>query len=175
MKENVALIGFMGTGKTSVAERLAARMGKRCLDLDAVIAEKSGKTIPRIFEEDGEKVFRNLETEAVKEASRKSGVVLACGGGVVLDKVNIEHLRRNSVIICLTAKPEKILERVGASGTRPLLNVQDRSERMRRLLSSRDQLYEGSADHMVDTTDLTIDQVVERIVAVLGREMGEDQ
>jgi len=172
VKENIALIGFMGTGKTAVVERLAARLGKRCIDLDALIIEKSGKTIPRIFEENGEKGFRSLETEVVKEASQERGVVLACGGGVVLNRVNMEHLRRNAVIICLTAKPGTILERIIDDGTRPLLDVEDRSERIRELLSSRDPLYKRSADHMVDTTDLTLDEVVEKIVLALGKEMG---
>lgn len=167
MKENIALIGFMATGKTVVAEKLAATLGKRCIDLDALITKKSGKTIPRIFEENGEKGFRNLETQAVKEASLERGVILACGGGVVLNSVNIEHLRRNSVVICLAAQPEIILGRVTDEGTRPLLNVEDRSERIRELLSSRTSLYESSADYMIDTTDLTVDEVVERIVAVL--------
>ena len=167
MKENIALIGFMATGKTVVAEKLAARLGKRCIDLDALITEKSGKTIPRIFGENGEKGFRNLETQAVKEASRERGVVLACGGGVVLNGVNIKHLRRNSVVICLAAQPEIILKRVTDDGTRPLLNVEDRSERIRELLSSRASLYQSSADYLIDTTGLTVDEVVERIVAVL--------
>lgn len=167
MKENIALIGFMATGKTVVAEKLAATLGKRCIDLDALITKKSGKTIPRIFEENGEKGFRNLEIQAVKEASRERGVVLACGGGVVLNSVNIEHLRRNSVVICLAAQPEIILGRVTDDGTRPLLNVEDRSERVRELLSSRASLYQSSADYLIDTTGLTVDEVVERIVAVL--------
>lgn len=84
-----------------------------------------------------------------------------------MNSVNIEHLRRNSVVICLAAQPEIILGRVTDDGTRPLLNVEDRSERIRELLSSRASLYQSSADYLIDTTGLTVDEVVERIVAVL--------
>ena len=92
MKTSIALIGFMGAGKTAVGKALSEKLGKEFIELDPLIIEKAGKPIPRIFTEDGEIAFRELEIEVTKEVSGKKNAVIACGGGVPLNKINIERI-----------------------------------------------------------------------------------
>ena len=103
IKSNIALIGFMGTGKTSIAKDLATKLKKEFIHTDDFISVKAGKSIPKIFEQDGEQKFRELEIEVVKEISDKKNVVIDCGGGVILNVINIERLKKNAKIILLTA------------------------------------------------------------------------
>src|SRR4030042_3993286 len=114
MKTSIALIGFMGTGKTVVGKVLAKKLAKEFIELDAIIEKKAGRSIPEIFRQDGEIRFRELEIEAVRTVANKKNVVIACGGGIVLNTINIDRLRKGSVIICLTASPAVILRRTAA-------------------------------------------------------------
>ena len=111
MKTNVALIGFMGTGKTAVGRALARKLKKKFIELDPMIEQKAGKTIPEIFKEDGEIAFRELEIAVTKEAAGEKHAVIACGGGVVLNKINTDRLRTEGITVYLTASPEAILRR----------------------------------------------------------------
>ncbi len=111
MKSSIALIGFMGTGKTAAGKALAERLGKEFIELDALIELKAGKTIPEIFQQDGEVIFRELEIGVTKEVSQRKNAVIACGGGVVLNKINIDRLRKECLIVYLTASPRVILKR----------------------------------------------------------------
>jgi shikimate kinase len=166
MKTSIALIGFMGTGKSVVGGMLAARLGKDFIDLDAMIEEKAGRTIPEIFRKDGEIGFRELEIEAAREVSGRKNAVIACGGGIVLNKINIDRLRKECVIICLTASPEVILKRTSDDENgRPLLAVSEGTEQIRKLLRFRQPFYERSADFKIDTSKLDVASVVEEIVA----------
>ena len=98
MKTSIALIGFMGTGKTAVGKALAAKLGREFVELDSLIEQKAGKTIPEIFQQDGEIGFRELEIEVAKEVAVKKKAVIACGGGIVLNKINIDRLRKEGII-----------------------------------------------------------------------------
>jgi shikimate kinase len=168
MKSNIALIGFMGTGKTAVGKLLAQKLGKEFIELDALIEKKAGRSIPEIFRRDGEVHFRELEIEAVMEVSTQRNIVIACGGGVVLNTINIERLRKESVIICLTASPSVILRRTADDkASRPLLNVADRAGEIRNLLDFRRPFYARAADFTVNTTRLNIMGVVARILEKL--------
>jgi len=168
MKTNIALIGFMGTGKTSVGRALAIRLNKEFMRTDDLITESAGKSIPEIFKQDGEPRFRELEIEVVKKISNKKGIIIDCGGGVILNRINIDNLKKNSRIILLTASPEAILERVLKDGEqRPLLETQDKLERIKQLLSLREHLYKRSADFEIDTSNLDVDQVVDEILEYL--------
>ncbi|MFA4991075.1 MAG: shikimate kinase [Candidatus Omnitrophota bacterium] len=165
--KNIVLVGFMGTGKTSVARALAGKLGREFLELDSVIEKREGVSIKEIFETKGESYFRGLEKEAVKEASRKEGVVISAGGGAIIDEENFNNLKKNGVIVCLEASPDTILERTRGSERRPLLNVPDPRERIEKLLSARAPYYK-KADHSVSTDELTIDQVVDKIIALIS-------
>ena len=168
MKTNIALIGFMGTGKTSVGRALATKLNKEFIRTDDLIVELVGKSIPEIFGQDGESRFRELEIEVVKKISDKKGLVIDCGGGVILNKINVDNLEKNSRIILLTASPEVIFERVLKDGEqRPLLNTWDKLKRIKQLLFLREPLYKRSADFEIDTSNLKVDQVVDKILGFL--------
>ena len=166
MKTSIALIGFMGTGKTAVGKALAEKLGKEFFELDPLIEKKAGKTIPAIFKEDGEIAFREFEIEAIKEASKERNAVIACGGGVVLNKINIDRLKREAVIVYLTASPRVILRRTSRDAEeRPLLTVANPALTIKELLRFRRPFYERAADTTVNTSRLDIDSVVTQIIA----------
>lgn len=166
MKTSIALIGFMGTGKTAVGKALAEKLGKEFFELDLLIEKKSGKTIPAIFKEDGEISFREFEIEVVKEVSQQRNAVIACGGGVILNKINIDRLRKEAVIVYLTASPRVILRRISRdTDERPLLAVANPALTIKDLLRFRRPFYERAADVTVNTSGLDIDSVVRQITA----------
>jgi len=166
VKTSIALIGFMGTGKTAVGKALAEKLGKEFFELDPLIEKKAGKTIPAIFKEDGEIAFREFEIEAIKEVSKERNAVIACGGGVVLNKINIDRLKREAVIVCLTASPRVILRRTSRDAEeRPLLTVANPALTIKELLRFRRPFYERAADTTVNTSRLDIDSVVTQIIA----------
>jgi len=168
MNKNIALIGFMGTGKSRVGRELSKRLGMAFIETDSLIVERAGKPIAEIFKQDGEKEFRRLESEVVKEASNIKDAVISCGGGVVLNASSVESLRRSSVLFLLTASSEVILERITRDGeSRPLLNVQDRMKKINSLMEFRKTFYLKAADHVINTTDLELDQVVNNIIELL--------
>src|SRR4030042_99996 len=142
MKTSIALIGFMGTGKTVVGKVLARKLDKKFIELDALIEKKAGKSIPEIFRQDGEIRFRDLEIEAVRDIATKKDVVIACGGGSILNTIKFESLKKESVIICLSASPSVILKRTSRDmDGRPLLNVADREQQIKKLLEFRRPFY----------------------------------
>ena len=168
MKTNIALIGFMGTGKTAVGKALAEKLGRKFVELDSLIEQKAGKSIPDIFQQDGEMAFRELEIEVTKEVSKDRNLVIACGGGIVLNKINIDRLRQQSRIVYLTASPKVILKRVsGDGGERPLLKAASKALNIRGLLDFRKPFYERAADIKIDTSKLDIDSVAEQIISKL--------
>ncbi len=170
MKTSISLIGFMGTGKTAVGRVLAKKLAKKFIELDAIIENKAGKSIPEIFRQDGEIRFRELEIEAVRTVAAKKNAVIACGGGIVLNTINIDRLRKGSVIICLTAAPAVILKRTsGDNNGRPLLNVADRRQQIKKLLQFRRPFYVRAADFTVNTSRLNIETVVGKILELLEK------
>ncbi len=165
MKTNIALIGFMGVGKTAVGKVLAEKLNKKFVETDALIEQKAGKSIPEIFQQDGETAFRELEIEVTKEVSQDKNQVIACGGGVVLNKINIDRLKKESVIVYLTASPEVILRRTSTGeGERPLLDTANKALTIQELLTFRKPFYERAADIKIDTTELDINAAVDQII-----------
>ena len=171
MKTNIALIGFMGTGKTAVGQLLAKKLGRKFIELDSLIEQKAGKPIPDIFQQDGEIAFRELEIEATREIAREQYSVIACGGGVVLNKINIARLRESSRIVHLTASPRVVLKRVSTEeGQRPLLEVDNPTLTIQELLKFRKPFYERAADITINTSRLDINAVAEQIIDRLREE-----
>ena len=163
--KNVVLIGFMGTGKTSVGRLLAARLGCAFHDLDKKIEECCGMSIPAMFAQHGEPYFRAREKEAVRAAAERTNLVIATGGGTVKDAENVALLRQNGVLVALTADVDTILQRTRARGARPVLDSADAGDRRAavvRLLEERRHLYE-SADITVDTSGRAPLEVAEYI------------
>jgi len=168
MKTSIALIGFMGSGKTAVGRALAAKLGREFIELDSLIEQKAGKSIQAIFQQDGEIGFRELEIEATREVASKKNAVIACGGGIVLNKINIDRLRKESIIVYLAASPGIILKRTSYDKNgRPLLNVPDRASQIKELLRFRQPFYERAADIKINTTRLNINSVAGRIMETL--------
>jgi shikimate kinase len=161
--DNIVLVGFMGTGKTSVGQCLAQRLDMTFLDMDDLIVERRGKSIPEIFSEDGEPHFRSLERELVKELAAKTGLVVGAGGGIVINPDNISDFSATGLVVCLTATPQEILSRVGSDTNRPLLAVDDKLKKINDLLESRRELY-AAVPGQVDTSGLTVAEVVDKII-----------
>jgi shikimate kinase len=162
--KNIALTGFMAVGKTRVGRKLARRLGWRFVDVDRVIEKSERMKVQEIFNRDGEARFRALEKQKLREILAGELQVIATGGGAVLDPENLALLKEKTLLVCLTASPETILNRAGG-GKRPLLDVADRDVRVRELLGRRAPLY-AQAHATIDTENLTIDQVVEEVLRV---------
>ncbi|MBI2095474.1 MAG: shikimate kinase [Candidatus Omnitrophica bacterium] len=173
--KNIVLIGFMGTGKTSVGKILASRLGRRVIDIDRFIETSEKKKIREIFEKEGEARFRVLEKEAVGVVARQTGVVITTGGGVVLDPENVRALRRNGVLVELTATPETVFRRVKDSARRPLLGGGDLMARIRELYEPRRALY-GQSDYHFSTDGRSpseaADEIFEKLKGPLALENG---
>jgi len=169
VKSNIVLIGFMGTGKTAVGRVLAEKLGKKFVELDDIISKRAMKSIKRIFAEDGEVAFRELEINLAKEVSEKENQVIACGGGIVLNKINIDRLRENGIVVYLTASPEAILNRVSEGNERPLLSTPDKEERIGTLLRERKPYYERSYDIRVNTSRLSVHGTASKILNELKK------
>ena len=168
MKTSIALIGFMGAGKTAVGRALAQKLGKEFIELDPLIEQKAGKTIPEIFREDGEIAFRELEIAVAKEAAARKNVVIACGGGLVLNKINTDRLRQEGVTVYLTASPNVILRRTTSdTEERPLLAGPNPPRTITELLKFRKPFYERAADISINTSRLDIAGVVGEIITRL--------
>ncbi|MFH1390437.1 MAG: shikimate kinase [Candidatus Margulisiibacteriota bacterium] len=164
---NIILIGFMGSGKSSVGKALAKRLNIEFLDTDELIEGVEGKKISRIFKEEGEDHFRALETDTLKTLKSYKGFVLSAGGGIVLRQENIDLLKEIGKVVLLTAEPDKIHERVGRETHRPLLNVSDPRAEIARLLEKRRPSYQAAADLTIDTTTLSVTEVAEKIIKEL--------
>ena len=166
---NIILTGFMGTGKSSVGKRLAKRLGWRFIDLDRLIEGAARMPVAAIFAQRGEPVFRRLERRCINRVIHGRQQVVATGGGAFVDPQNRTRLKASGPVICLTARPRIILDRVGHRlDARPLLQGKPNPlERIRTLLSQRAKAY-VQADITIDTSDLGVDEVVERVWETLS-------
>jgi len=165
---NIVLVGFMGTGKTVVAKRLSEKLNKKYISLDDNIVKRVGKPITKFFAENGESYFRKIEKEIIQEASFLENVVIDAGGGVVKDNENVENLKMNGMMVCLTATPEVIYNRTKYNSDRPLLNVTNPKKKIQRLLEQRAPFYEKT-DYTIDTSTITVDEVAEKIIGLMNK------
>lgn len=163
----------MGTGKTAVGQALAKRLNRQLIEVDAVIERMADKPIAELFRDEGEIYFRELEIETIKKVARGEKQVIACGGGVVLNTINIDRLRETCIIVNLVASPEAILRRTSSDvNIRPLLNVSNPELRIGELLKFREPFYERAADFTVNTSYLKIDTVANKIIDRLKKDEG---
>ena len=169
MKTNVALIGFMGSGKTAVGVSLARHLEYKYISTDAFIETNYGFDIPYIFSHEGEIRFRELEIQAIKRLSREENAVIDCGGGVPLNTINIDRLKEKAVIVYLSAAAEKIIERLSDKpGVRPMLTGRD-GEGIKRLMARREPFYQVAADERVDNTGLDVEATVHMVIALMKK------
>jgi len=170
----VVLTGMMGTGKTSVGERLAARLGAPFVDTDTLVERAEGRSVAAIFAADGEAAFRAAERRAIGAALAVPRAVVATGGGAIVDAENLAALRAAAPIVCLTARPEVMLGRASAAGpTRPLLQGADPAARLAALLAERAPAY-AQADLTIDTSTRALDDVVVEVLAFLRQRGGSE-
>lgn len=161
--KNIVLTGFMGTGKSEVSRELSRILGWKAIDVDAEIEKSQKMTITEIFKQFGEPRFRDIETEMIRIFSKNKNVIISTGGGAVLRQENMDAVRENGIVVCLTAKPETILRRTGNNNDRPLLQVEEPLKKIKELLEFRRPYYE-KADIMIDTEGKTPLEIAEEII-----------
>lgn len=167
--KNMAFVGFMASGKSSVSRELSLALNKELISTDALIVEKEGRSIKEIFENSGEEYFRKVECDVVKEVSEKENVIIDCGGGVVLNDANVENLKKNGTLIHLSITPELVYARTKGKDDRPLLNVEDPIVKIKELLDYRMPYYEKS-DLTVKVDNKVIGEVCQEILELLNYE-----
>jgi shikimate kinase len=160
---NLAIIGFMGTGKTSVGRLIAEQLHFDYLDTDEMIQTHTGRTIADIFKTDGEPAFRALEQKVVAELASRVKTVVATGGGLPANPANLASLKTHALVVCLWASPETIWERVRNQSHRPLLHDADPQKKIRELLAAREPFYR-QADVLLNTELRSVREVAQQIV-----------
>ncbi len=163
MNKNIALIGFMGSGKSMIARELGIRLKRDVVATDDLVESREGQTIHEIFKSKGEAYFRNLETEIIKEVSLRQGIIIDCGGGAVCVKENLKFLKTNGIVFYLQATPEVIYQRIKNEGHRPLLKTPDPLGCIKELYQQRLPLY-NQADYTIDANDASIEGPVVEIL-----------
>lgn len=167
-KTHIVLTGFMGTGKSAVGKLLARLLRRRVVDIDRMIERKAHLSVAKIFQKEGEKFFRKLEKETIREALKKERCVIITGGGAVIDKTNRVRLRRQGIVIRLKASPRTIWNRVLDKKSRPLLMVKEPYKVMTRLMKIRERHYQD-CDMSVDTTHTPPRLIAKKITSLLKR------
>ena len=159
---NIILVGFMGTGKTTVAKILSKKNNFQLLDMDELIESSENKSISRIFKEEGESYFRGLERSLVKKIAQKKKTIISTGGGIILNPKNIIDFSQSGLVVCLTASAETIFKRIKNDKNRPLL-IDNKKNQIKKLLHQRCSLYE-SIPFTINTDDLTPEKISEIII-----------
>jgi shikimate kinase len=168
---NLVLIGYRGSGKSTVGRRLAVRLKMKFVDTDNLIEDRQGIPIIDIVKSRGWGHFRKLENNVIEEISKRDHLIIAPGGGAVLDTDNVKALRRNGTIIWLKADRQTLLKRMnqdpGTNTRRPTLTGKGTSEELKEVMSLREPIYERASEIQIDTSTLDLEAVVERILAVV--------
>lgn len=168
---NIVLIGMRGSGKTTIGKLLAKRLGKQFIEMDELIVQKVGHSIPEIVNRYGWEKFRDVEQEITREVAGWDNVVNATGGGVVTREENIRQLKKKGKLVWLKANTDTLLRRVGNDQSRPSLTGKSQREDMEAVLADRSPIYEQVADFIIDTEDKMPEEVAE-IIAKLYMEQG---
>ena len=165
---NIVLVGFMGSGKSSTGRYVAERLDRPFLDMDTEIDRLEGRSIPDIFAQQGEPHFRQLERALVQELAARASLVIAPGGGIVLNPDNVRDFAARGVVINLRVSPEMVLSRVGQDPHRPLLQGADPLQRIRDLMARRKDLY-AAVPYQIDTDGLTPEAVGDLVLDLFAR------
>ncbi len=167
-RDSIALIGFMATGKTIIGKELAKQLGNdyQFIETDQIIIKMAGKSITRIFKEEGGPIFRRYEIDACKKISKLRKAVISCGGGVVLNETNIINLKKNCHIVLLIATVDEIYSRIMRNGKkkRPLVDKENPKKEIEIILQYREPFYRSAADITIDTTNKEIIEIVHEII-----------
>ena len=165
---NIVLIGYRGTGKSTVAKLLAARLERELVSTDAEIVRRVHRTIPEIVAQHGWEYFRDLEADICRELTSRDQLIIDTGGGVILRAQNVEALKQNSTVFWLTAFVETIARRIGGDNQRPsLTGTKSFVEEIHDVLHDRTPKYQAVADHSIATDNRSVNQVVEKILTLI--------
>ncbi len=174
MAKNIYLIGFMGSGKTTIAGALEKKYHYRHTETDRRIEEREGMPVREIFSRQGEEAFRCMETELLRELALTGDTVISCGGGMALRRENVELMKKNGIVILLTAQPDTILERVKGSTSRPLLNGHMNTEYIAELMAERRPAYLAAADAVVETDGRSAEDIAAEVYRYAAGEESHD-
>ena len=161
---NIVLIGFMGSGKSTVAKELKIRYGMEIVEMDKLISDREGMSIADIFKTHGEQYFRNAETELLKEMQTKSNTVISCGGGTPLRECNVTEMRKIGKIVWLTATADTIYGRVKDNHDRPLLENNMNPDYIRKMMEDRHDRYAAASDIIVETDGKSMNEICDKII-----------
>ena len=165
---NIVLVGYRGTGKSTVGRRLAARLGREFVSTDAEIVKRAKRPIPEIVAQEGWEYFRNLESEICRELASRDRLVIDTGGGAILRAQNVEALKKNGAVFWLTASVETIVKRIGGGNQRPsLTGTKSFVDEIQEVLQERTPKYQAAADHIIATDDRSINQLVETLCTLV--------
>ncbi|HHM05242.1 MAG TPA: shikimate kinase AroK [Gammaproteobacteria bacterium] len=167
--DNIFLIGPMGAGKSTIGRQLARELGWAFLDSDQEIERRTGASIPLIFDVEGEAGFRQREAQVIDELTRRERIVLATGGGAVLDPANRAHLKSRGIVIFLSASLDQLYERTARDRNRPLLQTDDPRARLQAILAEREPLYRDAAEWVIESGRRSVRQVVRDILRRLQK------
>jgi shikimate kinase len=165
---NIVLIGYRGTGKSTVGKLLAARLGRELVSTDAEIIKRAKRTIPEIVTQEGWEYFRNLESGICRELASRDKLVIDTGGGAILRTQNVEALKKNGTVFWLTASVETIGKRIGGDNQRPsLTGAKSFIDEIQDVLRERTPNYQAAADYTIATDDRSVNQLVETLLALV--------
>jgi len=174
---NIVLIGFRGTGKSTVGKLLANRLERDFIDSDKYIEDSTGKTIKHIFEGDGEEGFRKIEADIIAKLSRMDNKIIAVGGGAILRKDNVRNLKDNGFLVLLEATPEIIHNRITqdekTARQRPSLTDKTPLDEIKHLLEQRESPYKNAADYTINTSYVTCEDIVNEIIATIKKQSNQ--
>ena len=167
ISKNIVLVGFMGSGKSTIARKLGSLYHLDIVEMDETIEEREQMKISEIFETKGEPYFRALETNLLIEMQDRTGVVISCGGGVPMREENVVEMKKNGTVFLLTAAPETIYHRVKDSGNRPLLNNNMSVSYIQELMEKRREKYEACADIIISTDNKNAEEICGEIISYI--------
>ncbi len=167
MERNIVLIGFMGSGKTSVGKKLSMDLKREFIDMDDFIEKREGMSVNEIFDKKGEDYFRNAERELCVRFAEAKSKIIATGGGVIKSDENVENLKKGGVIIYLKSTPKQIAHNLRHDNTRPLLAGGNKEEKIAKLMAEREPIYNKCADIVLDVSNINIEETIEKIKEIL--------
>jgi shikimate kinase len=167
LNQNIVLIGFMGTGKSTISKALSKMYGMEIVEMDEIIAKREGMSISDIFATYGEQYFRDAETNLLIEMQSRKNVIISCGGGTPLRECNVVEMKKNGKVFLLSAKPETIFERVKNDHSRPLLENNKTVDYIAEFMESRREKYEAAADFVIMTDHKSRQTICEEIISHL--------
>ena len=165
---NIVLVGYRGTGKSTVGRQLAARLGRALVSTDEEIVKRAQRTIPEIVAQEGWEYFRDLESEICREIASRDQLVIDTGGGAILRQQNVEALKKNGTVFWLTASVETIVKRIGGDNQRPsLTGTKSFVDEIQDVLQERTPKYQAAADHIIVTDGRSINQLMETVLGLV--------